>query len=141
MKRLLPALALLAGLPAWAVGEHIEVTGPAREQLSETLCISMECGTGAHDYTVSSKVVGEQMELKVIGSDGAPRLILKSALNPAGRMASSDVMTAASQLVRAIEAPLPANADVAPPAKKPVKVVKRHVHAPVRVASRMRARG
>ena len=141
MKRTLPILALLASLPAWAVGEHISVTGPAREQLSETLCISMECNGGT-DYTVASKVVGAQMELKVLGPDGGVRLTLKM---PAigNRMASSDAMSATSQLVHAIETPFvapPVKAAVEKPAKK-TKVAKHHLNPPIRVASRMRARG
>lgn len=143
MKRIFPILALLTALPAWAVGEHIAVTGPAREQLSETLCISMECVAGAHDYTVTSKVVGAQMELKVLGPDNGVRLTLKTPLNGNGRLASSDAMTATSQLVHAIETPFVPKAAALEkkPVKKSAKLAKRHLHAPIRVAARMRARG
>ncbi len=135
-------LAFLASLPAWAVGEHISVTGPARDQLKETLCISMECVPGASDFTVSSKVVGAQMELKVLGPSGEVRLTLKTPVSDNGRLASSDAMTATSQLVHAIETPFtPTKAAVEKPAAKKTKLAKRHLHAPIRVAARMRARG
>src|SRR4051794_13410967 len=100
MRSLLPVAALLASLPAWAVGEHIAVTGPAKDQMSETLCISMECGKG-RDYTVASKVIGEQMELKVLGPDGSTRFTMKTPLNANGRIGASDAMTATAQLVHA----------------------------------------
>ena len=142
MMRTLLTLVFLTCLPAWAVGEHISVTGPAREQLSETLCISMECVQGAHDYTVTSKVVGSQMELKVLGPDGAVRFTLKAPASDNGRLASSDAMSATSQLVHAIETPFAGKAAVEKPAlKKAPKLAKRHLHAPIRVAARMRARG
>ena len=145
MMRTLPVLALLISVPAWAVGEHIAVTGPAREQLSETLCISMECVPGSSDFTVSSKLVGAQMELSVVGPDGRVRLSLKAPLNGNGRLASSEVMTATSQLVHAIETPFVgkevAEAPAKKVAKKQSKLAKRRLHAPVQVATRMRARG
>ena len=78
MIRALSVLALVASLPAWAVGEHITVSGPAKEQLSETLCISMECTAGG-DYVISSKVIAGKMELKVMGPSG-PRLTLSLPL-------------------------------------------------------------
>ena len=147
MTRTLLVLATLAALPAWAVGEHISVTGPAKEQLSETLCISMECKAG-NDFTVSSKLVGEQMELRVVGPDGTVRLTMKAATNGQGRMSSCDAMSATSQLVHAIETPFtPSKVVEAAPAKKAVKLsaksklAKRQLHAPIRVAARMRARG
>ena len=145
MMRTFLNLALLASLPAWAVGEHIAVTGPAHDQLSETLCISMECSAG-HDYTVTSKLVGTQMELKVLGPDSGVRFSMKLPTNGDGRLNSSDAMTATSQLVHAIETPFDAKAAAAlekdsKPAKKSAKLAKRHLHAPVRVAARMRARG
>ena len=152
MNRALPLLALVASLPAWAVGEHIAVTGPAREQLSETLCISMECGKSG-DYTVSSKVVGGKMELKVLGPSG-PRFSLSLPLTGDGRLANSDAMTATSQLVQAIESP----ASVKQPAAEKAKVAKKSGKAgkysklakaskkgklakPVRVAARKLSRG
>src|SRR5688572_15331493 len=106
MNRALSLLALVASLPAWAVGEHISVSGPARELLSQTLCISMECGkTG--DYSVTSKLVGQKMELKVVGPSGV-RLTLSLPATDDGRLSNSDALTATSQLVQAIENPLPA---------------------------------
>jgi hypothetical protein len=138
--RTLLVLSFLASLPAWAVGEHIAVTGPAKDQLSETLCISMECA-GSNDYIVSSKVVGDEMQLKVTGADGLVRLTLKTPVGPNGRLASSDAMSATSQLVHAIETPYSASKAVAEkvekkPAKK-AKYAKHHVAKPVRVAARM----
>ncbi len=145
MIRALPLFALVASLPAWAVGEHLNVTGPAREQLSETLCISMECGKGG-DYTVSSKVVAGRMELKVLGPSG-PRLTLTLPINDDGRLANSDAMTATSQLVSAIENPVVAKEAAAaekPAVKKGVKLAKATKHKvakPVRVAARKLSRG
>jgi len=139
--RTLPIVALLASLNAWAVGEHIAVTGPAKDQMSETLCISMECGKG-HDYTVASKLVGEQMELKVLSPDGSVRFTLKTPVNANGRIGASDAMTATAQLVHAIENPAPEKAAaVEKPARAKVAAAKHKVHAPVRVAARMRSRG
>ena len=142
MVRTIPLFALLAAMPAWAVGEHIAVTGPAREQLSETLCISMECVTSGADYTVTSKVVGKKMELKVLGPSGDVKLTLKNDLNEFGRLSASDAMSATSQLVHAIENPSTVKAAVEKPAKKKLnRWAKRHLHAPIRVAARMRSRG
>lgn len=127
MIRALTVAALAASLPAWAVGEHISVTGPAKEQLKETLCISMECKAGA-DFTVSSRVVGSQMELKVSGPSGT-RFTTLLPLNGDGRLSNSDAMTATSQLVQAIESPAPQKAEKAAlekPAKKPSKWAKAH---------------
>ena len=102
----------------------------------------MECVAGAHAYTVSSKVVGAQMELKVIGPEGATRLILRSPLTSAGKLASSEVLTATSLLVHAIEAPgVNSKPAAVKPTKKSAKLAKRPLHAPVRVAARLRARG
>lgn len=103
MIRALTFAALVASLPAWAVGEHITVTGPAKEQLKETLCISMEC-KGGGDYVVSSRVVGGQMELKVSGPSG-PRFSTLLPLGEDGQLSNSDAMTATSQLITAIENP------------------------------------
>lgn len=103
MIRALTFTALLAALPAWAVGEHITVTGPAKDQLKETLCISMEC-KGGGDYVVSSRVVGAQMELKVSGPSG-PRFTTLLPLGEDGQLSNSDAMTATSQLITAIENP------------------------------------
>lgn len=103
MIRALTVTALVASLPAWAVGEHIKVTGPAKDQLTETLCVSMECSAGA-DYTVSSRVVGNQMELKVSGPSGT-RFTTQLPLTEDGTLSNSNVMTATSQLITAIENP------------------------------------
>ena len=143
MIRALTFLALVASVPAWAVGEHISVSGPARDQLSETLCISMECAkTG--DYSVISKVVGGKMELKVLGPSG-PRLTLSLPINEDGRLANSDAMTATSQLVQAIENPVAAKeaaVSKAPAKVKKSKFAKAHkVAKPVRVAARKLSRG
>ena len=134
---------VLASAPAWAVGEHIAVTGPAREQLRETLCISMECGPGASDYTVTSKLVGEQMELKVLGPNGTVRFTLMTPTSGAGKLSASDAMNASTRLVHAIENPNEAKAKVTASkvTKKSVKLAKRPSRAPFKVASRMRARG
>jgi hypothetical protein len=103
MIRALTFAALVASLPAWAVGEHITVTGPAKDQLKETLCISMEC-KGGGDYVISSRVVGGQMELKVSGPSG-PRFSTLLPLGEDGQLSNSDAMTATSQLIQAIENP------------------------------------
>lgn len=146
MIRALAALALVASVPAWAVGENISVTGPAREQLSQTLCISMDCLKGGSDYTISSKVVGGKMELKVLGPSG-PRLSLSLPITGDGQLTNSDAMTATSQLIQAIENPLVAKEAVEKPAakvsKKKGKLAKAAKKAknPVRVAARKLARG
>lgn len=134
MIRALTLSILLASASAWAVGENIAVTGPAREQLSETLCISMDCMKGGADYTVSSKLVGSKMELKVTGPSGV-RLSLLLETNGDGRLANSDAMTATSQLIQAIENPVAPKAAAAvekpaapvakkAPSKKAAKLVR-----------------
>ncbi len=145
MIRALAAFTLVASLPAWAVGEHIAVTGPAREQLSETLCISMECSAGG-DYTVSSKLVGNKMELKVVGPSG-PRFSVTLPVDENGRLLNSDAMTATSQLVQAIENPQVAK-EAAPTVAKPAVAKKAKLAKatskkakPVRVAARKVTRG
>ncbi|GEM_PF-3588551 len=144
MIRALTAFVLVASLPAWAVGEHIAVTGPAREQLSQTLCISMEC-SGGGDYTVSSKLVGNKMELKVIGPTGT-RFSVTLPVDDNGRLLNSDAMTATSQLVQAIENP---QAQKEAAVEKPKATAKKAKVAkatskkakPVRVAARKVTRG
>ncbi len=120
MIRALTFAALVASLPAWAVGEHITVTGPAKDQLKETLCISMEC-KGGGDYVIASRVVGAQMELKVSGPSG-PRFSTLLPLSEDGRLSNSDAMTATSQLIQAIENP--AALKQAAPEKAPEKIEK-----------------
>lgn len=144
MIRALTFLALVASVPAWAVGEHISVSGPAKDQLSETLCISMECSARG-DYTITSKVVGSKMELKVVGPSG-PRFSLALPLADDGRMSNSDAMTATSQLVQAIENPVAVKEVVEKsPAKKKVskyaKAAKKKTAKPMRVAARKISRG
>ena len=146
MIRALAFLALVSAAPAWAVGEHITVSGPAKEQLSETLCISMECNAGG-DYTVLSRLVAGKMELKVLGPSG-PRMTLMLATTGDGRLFNSDAMMATSQLVQAIENPVAAKEAVAekPAAKakksaKLAKAAKVKVAKPVRVAARKLSRG
>ena len=144
MIRALAVVGLLTSVPAWAVGEHISITGPAHEQLSQTLCISMECGKSG-DYTVSSKRVGEKMELKVLGPSGL-RLSLSLPVNADGQMANSDAMTASAKLVQAIESPVVKEAAAQKPAAKKklgkwAKDSKRKLAKPVRLASRKLARG
>lgn len=146
MRRLFLLAGLIGSSPAWAVGEHLTVTGPGREQLSETLCISMECNAGG-DYTVTSRLVAGKMELKVLGPSG-PRLTLMVATSGDGRLVNSDAMTATSQLVQAIENPVVAKEAVtskpAVKAKKSAKLAKASkakVAKPVRVAARKLSRG
>lgn len=146
MIRALTILALVAAAPAWAVGEHVSISGPAREQLSQTICISMECA-GGDDYLISTKRVGGKMELKVSGPSG-PRLTLTLPINDDGRLANCDAMSATSQLIQAIEAPAVAR-EVAAVEKQAGKVArakvarapKRVLAKPVRVAARKLSRG
>ncbi len=144
MIRVLSFIAVVGSSPAWAVGEHVAVSGPASEQLSQTICISMECVKGG-DYTVSSKAVGGKMELKVTGP-GGPRLSLSLPINDDGRLSNSDAMAATSQLVQAIEAPAGSKSaektGVKSAVKKKARFAKAHKLAkPVRVASRKVSRG
>ena len=146
MIRALSLLALVSSLPAWAVVEHIAISGPALEQLSETLCISMECNASG-DYTIASKVVAGKMELKVLGPSG-PRLSLTLPINDAGRLANCDAMTATSKLVQAIENPVAAKeaavekkSTVKKKLSKVAKASKRKLPNPVRVAARKLSRG
>lgn len=150
MIRALTVSILLASASAWAVGENIAVTGPASQQLSQTLCISMDCVKAGADYTVSSKLVGSKMELKVTGPSGV-RLSLLLETAGDGQLANSEAMSATSQLIQAIENPVApkAPAAVEKPAA-PVKNAKKLARAlkgskktqnAVRVAARKLSRG
>ncbi len=145
MIRVLSFVTLVASIPAWAVGEPISITGPARDQLSQTLCISMECGQRGGDYVVTSKVVAGKMELRVVGPSGL-RLSLMMPLTDDGRLTNSDAMTATSQLVHAIETPAAAKEAIVekrPAAKKSklAKSTKQKGPKPMRLAARKLSRG
>jgi hypothetical protein len=118
MKGILLA-ALLFSVPAWAVGERITVTGPLRDQLSETLCVPMECGTADGAISIVSRAAADGVVVKVLGADGTVRWSQKLTVNDEGRVPSMELITASTAMVKAIEAPQ-ARAEAAAEAAKPV---------------------
>jgi len=82
----------MTSAPAWAVGERILLAkGDAfADQLKETLCISMECGTGV-DAKVSAKVIkGNKVEIKVFSPTGALKATVTAPLNAQGKISAMD---------------------------------------------------
>src|SRR5947209_3909137 len=97
MVRTALVLMALMAAPAGAVGEKIILPGPAQpfaSQISETLCVSMECvadKSGGLDATVTGKLIKpkkgqSQVELQVVSATGAVKATVKAPVNDAGRM-------------------------------------------------------
>ena len=109
LKTSLALIATLAALPAFATGERILVTGngPAVDQLKETLCLSMECVSSKDgvEAVVSAKAAGDNIELRVTGSDGSVRLTQRVAALDDGRFGSTDLVSSTSKVFKAIEQP------------------------------------
>lgn len=112
------ALAALVATSAFATGERLSITGAATP-LRETLCISMTCGAGAKDFTVSGRAVKGGLELTVTSASGQHRLTHLAPLNENGQLSSTDLVRATSLVVKAIE-----NGPVAAPAPKKLAVRK-----------------
>jgi hypothetical protein len=115
-------LLALSAFPAWAVGERIALPqgAPFGDQLKETLCISMECGS-AVDANITGKVVKGKAEIKVFSPTGALKATVAAPLNAEGRMSSMDLVAATSAIIAAIEAPEPSKAAAKELAKKDAK--------------------
>jgi hypothetical protein len=140
-------MAMLA-TPAWAVGERIILPAggqPFADQIKETLCVSMECvanKSGGLDATVTGKLIkdkkkGELVELQVVSSTGAVKATVKAPLMDNGHIGSTDLVTATSALIAAIEGPEPkAKAPEAAPTKT-AKVMKKK--SQLRLAEKARA--
>ncbi len=152
MRSFIQSLLVVAGLvsmPAWAVGERIIVSGAADAQLKETLCISMECvssKSGGYSALVESKTLKSGgVEIRVVGADGKVRTTQRVPMSDQGRLSSTDLVSATSEIVTAIEDPNHrAKADeqaAAKPAKKKVKLAKKHSHGlkGIRLAARAHA--
>lgn len=124
MRSLLFAITLTA-LPAFATGETIIITGPAAQQLKDTLCISMTCVTsGARDFVITGKQSGGTVELTVTSTSGQRRLTHTVPLNEFNRMSSTDLVTATSLVQRSIEVGA-INAETPKPAAKLAKTPKK----------------
>lgn len=111
----------LVAAPAWAVGERISLPkgGAYADQLKETLCISMECGSGT-DASITAKVIkGNKVELKVFAPNGALKATVTAPLTDDGRISSMDLVAATSGLIAGIEAQDAVKS--APAAKEPSK--------------------
>jgi hypothetical protein len=109
LKTSLALIAVLAALPAFATGERIFVTGqgPAVDQLKETLCLSMECVASRDgvEAVVTAKAAGDNIELRVTGSDGSVRFTQRIAALDDGRFGSTDLVSSSSKVFKAIEQP------------------------------------
>ncbi len=95
----------LLAAPAWAVGERISVPKGLSfsDQLRETLCISMECGS-ATDASVTAKVIkGNKAEIKVFSPSGALKATVTAPLGDDGRLSSMDLVAATSGIIQGIE--------------------------------------
>ncbi len=151
MKHTLSMAVVLAGLmamPAWATGERIVVTGASEAQLKETLCISMECVSQAqarssgYSAMVESKATKNGVEIRVLGADGKVRTSQKVPMNDSGRLSSTELVSATSEIVSAIEDPnrrakvSEEKAEAPAKAKKSAKMAKKHTLKGIRLASR-----
>jgi hypothetical protein len=115
MVRTALVVAAMVAAPAWAVGEKVVFpvsSQPFSEQLKETLCVSMDCvgdhATG-YDVAVTSTLVkdkkkGEQVEVRVLTPGGAVKATVLAPVHD-GRLSSTDLVSAVSAVVAAIEAP------------------------------------
>jgi len=151
MKHTLSIVAVLAGLmamPAYAVGERIIVTGASEAQLKETLCISMECVSqgqakaSGYSAMIESKATKTGVEIRVLGADGKVRTSQKVPMGDSGRLSSTDLVSATSEIMTAIEDPnhrakAEEKTEKAPAKSK--KVAKKHPMKGIRLASRAHA--
>jgi len=137
---------MLVSFPAWAVGERITVSGSNEAQLKEVLCNSMECVSTAqarangYSAAVEAKTVKEVVEIRVLGADGRVRTTQRVPMNDMGRLSETDLVSATTEIMSAIEDPdhkAKAEADKADakPAKSK-KVAKKHPAKGIRLASR-----
>jgi hypothetical protein len=109
LKICLTVVAALVALPAFATGEriHIASQGVPADQLKETLCLSMECvpSKDGVEVTITAKTVGDHIELKVVGADGAVRLSQRIAALEDGRFSSTDLVASTSKIFKSNETP------------------------------------
>lgn len=137
MKAFALTLALLAA-PAWATGERLLVSGPAAEQLKETLCVSMDCLSLQEsrerglDATVEAKAAKDTLLIEVSGANGKHYATVKAPLTE-GRLGSTDLVSATSAIIRAIENP---EARTVEKPKAKVAVAKKHKSPRFRLAAR-----
>ncbi|MFT3840172.1 MAG: hypothetical protein QM723_24500 [Myxococcaceae bacterium] len=99
-------------LPAWAVGERITVSGPNDTQLKEVLCNSMECVSSAqarsngYSAAVEAKTGKDgRIDIKVVGADGKVRTTQHVPLTDSGRLSETDLVSATTEIMAAIEDP------------------------------------
>lgn len=116
-------LTVIAAGPAWAVGERLLVGGAeasAVAQLKETLCVSMECVGDIRsmgvDVTVEAKVAKGLLQIDVASASGKHYATVKAELTD-GRLGAMDLVSATSQILRAIEYPEARAAAAPAPAK------------------------
>ncbi|MBK7863628.1 MAG: hypothetical protein IPJ65_34480 [Archangiaceae bacterium] len=133
-----------AAAPAWAVGERVSIPkgAPYADQLRETLCISMECGTGT-DASVTARVLKgkvDKVELKVFSPSGALKTTVTAPLDDSGRMSSMDLVAATSGLIAGIEGAEPSSkvAAAKAPSKKTLAAAKAKKKSGLKLASKPR---
>jgi hypothetical protein len=133
-------LAVLIAAPAWAVGERIVLPsgGAFAEQLKETLCISMECvgKGGAVDATITGKLKGDKVIIEVIAPSGVVKAKITAPANDAGRMGSTDLVSATSAVIAAIEGPEPSKVVKADKPEKKAKHASKSKKKGVRLAAK-----
>lgn len=137
---------MLVSLPAWAVGERITVSGANETQLKEVLCNSMECVSSAqakangYSAAVEAKASKDSVEIRVLGADGRVRTTQHVPMNDMGRLSETDLVSATTEIMSAIEDPdhkaAKAEADKADKPAKSKKVAKKHSPKTIRLALR-----
>ncbi len=115
MRRTSPLVLLIGSLlavPAWAVGERITVSGPNEAQLKEVLCNSMECVSAAQarasgfSASIESKTgKAGVIDIRVLGADGKVRTTQHVPLTDSGRLSETDLVSATTEIMTAIEDP------------------------------------
>jgi hypothetical protein len=102
----------LLAVPAWAVGERITVSGQNDAQLKEVLCNSMECVSAAqarasgYSAAIEAKTgKGGLIDIRVLGADGKVRTTQHVPLTDSGRLSETDLVSATTEIMAAIEDP------------------------------------
>ncbi|MBL8951271.1 MAG: hypothetical protein JNK82_10870 [Myxococcaceae bacterium] len=133
-------MSLMVAAPAWAVGERVALPKGLTfsEQLKETLCISMECGSGV-DATVTAKVIkGNKAEIKVLSPAGVVKATVTAPLDEEGRLSSMDLVAATSGIIQGIEGT--AKAAEAPAPAPAAKVAKGSKASKKSLASKLKSK-
>jgi hypothetical protein len=111
MRHTILILAAMVALPAWATGETVELI-PAQHEMSEMLCISMNCVTGRQakrgvQARVKATKSHGKVEFTVTNARGQLLLTHVATLNHDGELSSTSLVTATTQVMHAIEHPKP----------------------------------